>query len=194
MPQSNKLMKLYFHSYLRYKFFNALFTGMVGGSVFTIYASLPPSTFSVGGIVLALGMMALAYVYHRLMTLEYFFRFTLASELIMLVMVGYFLLFASNLTTALIVYVAYQFSFIFGGYLVRAETHFARHSRVMGWIDIAKQQGSLTGLALSYGFYKILEHFGITQSSVQVYDLHFGLLGLEILIIVCLIYSFRKNR
>jgi hypothetical protein len=193
MPQSNKLMKLSFRPYLCYKFFNALFTGMVGGSVFTIYSSLSPSTFSIGGILLALGMMGMAYFYHHLMRLDYFFRFTLASELIMLVMVSYFLLFSSNLTTALIVYIAYQFSFVFGGYLVRAETHFARHSRVMGWIDIAKQQGSLAGLALSYGFYKLLEYFGITQSSVQVYALHFGLLGLEILIIVCLIRSFRKK-
>ena len=186
-------MKLLFRPYLRYKFFNALFTGMVGGSVFTIYSSLSPSTFSVGGIILALGMMALAYVYHRLMTLKYFYGFTLATELIMLLMVGYYLLFSTNLMSALIVYSAYQFSFIFGGYLVRAETHFARHARMMGWIDVAKQQGSLAGLALSYGFYKLLEHFGTYKSSTQVYDLHFVLLGLELLIIVCLILSFKKK-
>lgn len=166
---------------------------MVGGSVFTIYASLPPSTFSIGGIILALGMMALAYIYHRLMTLKYFFRFTLATELIMLLMVGYYLLFSSNILSALIIYSAYQLSFIFGGYLVRAETHFARHARVMGWIDVAKQQGSLTGLALSYGFYKVLEYYGITLASEQVYALHILLFPLELIIIIYLLRSFRKN-
>lgn len=186
-------MKLSFRPYLRYKFFNALFTGMVGGSVFTIYATLSPSTFSVGGILLALGMMGMAYVYHRLMNIRTFFRFTLATELIMLLMVGYYLLFSTHIMSALVIYVAYQFSFIFGGYLVRAETHFARHARVMGWIDVAKQQGSLAGLALSYGFYKLIEHYGVIKASEQVYDLHFVLFALEGLIILSLLRAFRKK-
>lgn len=184
-------MKLSFHSYLQYKFLNALFTGMVGGSVFTIYATLSPSTFSIGGILLALGMMGMAYLYHRLMNIYAFFRFTLASEVIMLLMVGYYLLFSTHIMSALIIYIAYQFSFVFGGYLVRAETHFARHSRVMGWIDVAKQQGSLAGLALSYGFYKLIEHYGITKATEQVYDLHFVLFALEGMIIVALLRAFR---
>ena|SRR3989338_3081846 len=187
------MLKLSFRPYLRYKFFNALFTGMVGGSVFTIYSSLSPSTFSIGGILLALGMMGMAYLYHRLMNLKYFFRFTLATELIMLLMVGYYLLFSSNIMSALIIYAAYQLSFIFGGYLVRAETHFARHARVMGWIDVAKQQGSLAGLALSYGFYKLIEHYGITKATEQVYDLHFVLFALEGMIIIALLRAFRRK-
>jgi len=184
-------MKLLFRPYLRYKFFNALFTGMVGGSVFTIYSSLSPSTFSIGGILLALGMMGMAYVYHRLMNLRTFFRFTLATELIMFLMVGYYLLFSTHIMSALIIYVAYQFSFIFGGYLVRAETHFARHARMMGWIDVSKQQGSLAGLALSYGFYKLIEHYGVTKAAEQVYNLHFVLFALECLIIIALLRAFR---
>lgn len=186
-------MKLLFRPYLCYKFFNALFTGMVGGSVFTIYATLSPSTFSIGGILLALGIMGMAYFYHRLMNIRTFFRFTLASELIMLLMVGYYLLFSTHIMSALVIYVAYQFSFVFGGYLVRAETHFARHARVMGWIDVAKQQGSLAGLALSYGFYKLLEYYGITKAPEQVYNLHFILLALECLIIVALLRAFRRK-
>ncbi|MDD5717400.1 MAG: hypothetical protein PHW64_06310 [Sulfuricurvum sp.] len=187
-------MKLSYRPYIRYKFFNALFTGVVGGSVFTIYSSLPPSTFSIGGIVLAMGMMGMAMIYHRLMHLEYFFRLTLISEIIMLAMVGYYLLFSANAISALLVYSAYQLSFIFGGYLVRAETHFARRARLMGWIDVAKQQGSLTGLALSYAFYKLLEHFGIFSSPEQVYRLHFLLFPLEIIIIVTLLLSFGRKR
>jgi len=185
-------MYLSFRPYLRYKFFNALFTGMVGGSVFTIYATLSPATFSLGGIVLAVGMMGMAYFYHRLMRLRYFYLFTLATEVMMLLMVGYYLLFPTHILTALVIYSAYQLSFIFGGYLVRAETHFAVHVRIMGWIDIAKQQGSLAGLALSYGFYTLLEYFGITQAWMQVYDLHYLLLGLEGVIIIALIRSFKS--
>jgi hypothetical protein len=187
-------MKLYFHPYIRYKFLNSLFTGMVGGSVFTIYGSLSPSTFSIGGIFLALGLMGMAYVYHHLMRLNRFFILSLAAEIIMLGMIGYFLIFPKYQLTALIVYGSYQLSFVFGGYLVRAETHFARKARIMGWIDIAKQQGYLAGLLLSYGFYKALEHFDITKASEQVYDLHFILILLESWIIVNLFFAFRKNR
>lgn len=186
-------MKLYFRPYLHYKFLNSLFTGVVGGSVFTIYGSLSPSTFSIGGIILALGMMGMAYLYHRLMHLEYFFRFSLAAELIMLIMVGYFILFSSQITTALIIYGAYQLSFMLGGYLGRAETHFAKKAKIMGWIDVAKQQGYLGGLVLSYLFYKLLEHFGTAQPSEQVYALHLLLFPLEILIIVFLVKAFRKQ-
>lgn len=187
-------MKLLFRPYLHYKFYNALFSGIVGGSIFTIYSSLPPSTFSIGGIILALGMMGMATLYHRLMTLNYFFRFTLLTELIMLLMVGYFLLFFTNLTTALIVYASYQLSFIMGGYLARAETHFAKKSHIMGWMDIAKQQGYLAGLALSYGFYKLLEYQGVMKALEQVYYLHFLLLAIEIIIILSLFRAFRDPK
>lgn len=187
-------MKLLYRPYFRYKFFNSLFTGVVGGSVFTIYASLSPSTFSIGGIILALGMMGMAYLYHRLMTLKYFFRFSLVSELVMLFMVGYYLLFSSKSLTALIVYAAYQLSFILGGYLGRAETRFAKKAHIMGWIDIAKQQGYIGGLTLSYGFYLLLEYSGIVEPAAQVYYLHWVLLLLEILIILLLIRSFQQDR
>lgn len=185
-------MKLLFHPYLHYKFTNSLFTGLVGGAAFTIYGSLSPSTFSLGGIILALGLMGLAYGYHRLMKLEYFRNFSLAAELIMLVMIGFFILFPTYQTTALIIYSAYQISFILGGYLVRAETHFAKHARIMGWIDIVKQQGYLAGLTLSYGFYKLLEYYGISDAHTQVYYLHFPLFILEIIIIIFLLRGFKK--
>ena len=186
-------MKLLFHPYLRYKFLNSLFTGLLGGAVFTIYGSLSPSTFSLGGIVLALGLMTLAYGYHRLMTLKYFRNFSLAAELVMLFMIAFFILFPTYQITALIVYSAYQLSFMFGGYLVRAETHFARHARIMGWIDIVKQQGYLSGLLISYAFYKLIEYYGITNAHRQVYWLHFPLFFLEMLVIVFLLRGFKKQ-
>ena len=186
-------MKLIFRPYLHYKFTNSLFTGIVGGSVFTIYGSLSPSTFSLGGIILALGLMGLAYGYHRLMKLEYFRNFSLAAEIMMLFMVGFFILFPTYQTTALIVYGAYQLSFMLGGYLMRAETHFAKHARIMGWIDIVKQQGYLAGLTLSYGFYKLLEYYQISDAHTQVYYLHFPLFILEIIVIAFLLKGFKKQ-
>lgn len=184
-------MHIFFRPYIRYKFLNSLFTGVVGGSVFTIYGSLSPSTFSFGGILLALGLLLMAYLYHRLMNLTSFFLFSMMAELIMLLMIGYFLLFSHHILTALIIYGAYQLSYVFGGYLVRAETHFAKKPKIMGWIDVAKQQGYLTGLALSYGFYKELDYYGITHASEQVYYLHFPLFFLEISVIYMLIRGFR---
>ena len=91
----------------------------------------------------------------------------------------------------LIVYASYQLSFIMGGYLARAETHFAKKSHIMGWMDIAKQQGYLTGLAFSYGFYKLLEYQRIIQAVEQVYYLHYILLFIEIVIILSLFRAFR---
>lgn len=187
-------MKLHFRPYIRYKFLNSLFTGIAGGSVFTIYGSLSPSTFSVGGILLALGLMIMAYLYHRLMTLKHFFIFSFGAEAVMLIMVLFFLMFPQYQSTALVVYSAYQFSFMVGGYLVRAETHFARKPRIMGWIDVAKQQGYLGGLLFSYLFYKLLEMYNIIIPSSQVYWLHIGLFPLELIIILFLIRAFQKGK
>lgn len=187
-------MKLHFRPYIRYKFLNSLFTGAVGGSVFTIYGALNPSTFSVGGIILALGLMGMAYIYHHLMQLNYFFLISLGAEMIMLLMIGFFLLFPQYQMTALIVYGAYQLSFIFGGYLVRSETHFARKARMMGWIDIAKQQGYLAGLLSSWLFYKGLEYYGVRTAISQVYWLHVVLLVLELVVILLLLIAFRSKQ
>lgn len=186
-------MKLLFRSYLRYKFLNSLFTGIAGGSVFTIYGSLSPSTFSIGGIALAIGLMGMAYAYHYLMTLKRFFILSFTAEAVMLLMIIFFLVFSNNPITGLVVYTAYQFSFVFGGYLVRAETHFARKPRIMGWIDVVKQQGYLGGLLLSYLFYKVLESYNIIHPSEQVYWLHFALIPLEVMIIVYLIRAFKRQ-
>ena len=168
--------------------------GMVGGSIFTIYASLSPSAFSIGGILLALGLMGMARIYHRLMNLRDFFRITLLTEMIMLVMILYFLLFSNQPIVAIIIYGAYQFSYAFGGYLMRAETHFAKKIRIMEWMDVVRQQGYLIGLALSYGFYKLLEFYGVMEAKTQVYYLHFRLLILQLIIIIFLINSFRRRK
>ena len=97
-------------------------------------------------------------------------------------------------TSALLVYIGYQFTFIFGGYLVRAETLVAKDKELLGKIDINKQLGYLLGLGLSFVFYKILEYgFEITNSKVQINILHNFLVSLQTIIIIVLANSFTKE-
>ncbi len=153
------------------------------GSVFTIYGSLKPSIFSIGGIFLAIGLLIVAKYYTKILNMSSFYRISLGVEIVMFVMVGYFLLNPYNYTTALLVYIGYQISFMFGSYLVRAETIFLNRLQILSFLDVAKQKGYLVGLAISYLFYKILEYFGTTDNQIQVYYLHFGLFFLELFVI-----------
>ena len=108
--------------YTVYKFLNSLFLGLSIGVVFTVYEPLSPSVYSAGGVVLALATIAIAQFYGKIMTLRWFFRFSLLVEIVILVMVGYFLWRPYTCMTAMLVYIGYQATFSFGSYLVRAET------------------------------------------------------------------------
>jgi hypothetical protein len=88
----------------------------------------------------------------------------------------------------------YQLTFIFGGYLVRAETLVAKDKELLGKIDVNKQIGYLVGLAASYFFYKALEYgFEITDSKIQIGILHYFLISLQALIVFLLIASFTRE-
>jgi len=176
--------------YLWFKLLNSLFFGLSTGSVFVLYAPLKPSVYSLGGIVLALGLLVVAKFYERMMNRRVFFAITLMVESVTLVMVGYFLLFSYSHMTALFIYVSYQFTFIFGGYLVRVETVALGRAKIMSFVDVAKQKGYLTGMVLAYGFYKFLEWQGIGDKQEQVYILHFGLFALQIIIISLILKAF----
>lgn len=180
--------------FIYYKFFNSLFTGLSIGSIFTIYTPLEPSLFSIGGIFLALAMLFIAKLYTKIMNRHYFYLISLGVELVMLAMVLYFLLFSYSYTTALLVYLGYQLTFSFGSYLVRAETILFKRSKILTFLDVAKQTGYLSGMVLSFLFYKSLEYlFGLTDNSLQVYELHFLLLMVETLTIVYLLRAFKKE-
>jgi hypothetical protein len=189
--QLSKNIKI--RDFLQYKFLNSVFTGLSMGSVFTIYGSLEPSIFSIGGIFLAIGLLIVAKYYTKILNINSFYRISLGVEVVIFLMVGYFLLNPYNYTTALLVYVGYQISFMFGSYLVRAETIFLNRLQILSFLDVTKQKGYLVGLAVSYLFYKILEYFGTTDNQMQVYYLHFGLFVLEIDVIYFLWKAF-KNR
>ncbi len=187
-----KVVKIYPQKYFLYKFFNSTFTGLSVGSIFTIYAPLKPSIFSLGGILLAIGMLIVAKFYEKLITLTKFFLISLFVELVMLMLILLFLIKPYTYTTALLIYAGYQLTFIFGSYLVRAETLFLRKKRFLSLVDMYKQAGYLAGLVVSFFFYKGLETlFKITTNQEKVYFLHFLLLFIETIIILFLIKSFK---
>ncbi len=176
--------------YLWYKFFNSLFLGLTVGSIFVLYTPLQPSIYSLGGIALALGMLVVAKFYENIMNIKFFFLVTLFVELTVLVFVISFLLLNYSYATALIVYIGYQITFVFGSYLVRMETIALKKTILLSFADVAKQKGYLMGLVISYIFYKTLEYFGIMQKQLQVYDLYMVALILQIVILFLVVNSF----
>lgn len=165
--------------FVPYKFLNSLFLGLNVGAIFILYAPLEPSIYSLGGIVLALGMLIIAQLYNTILTIAWFYKISMLVELTLFMVVIYFLTFSYNYTSALIVYVGYQVTFIFGSYLVRAETLFLKSSERLKTIDTVKQLGYLLGMLLSYLFYQVLALYNINSAQEQVYLLHYILIVLQ---------------
>jgi len=180
-------------NFIKYKFFNSLFLGTSVGSIFTIYAPLDPSVYSIGGIILAVGMLLVATLYSKILNINYFYKISLFVELVILSVIIGFLLLSFNYQIALFVYIGYQITFMFGSYLVRGETLLIKKDRLLTFIDVAKQFGYLLGLGASFLFYKFIEYqFQIIDNQTQVFYIHYFLLFIEILVILFLIKSFEK--
>lgn len=184
-------IKLNQSAFILYKWFNSLFLGVSIGSVFTIYEPLEPSVYSLGGIALAGAMIIVAKFYHKILNTYYFFRLSLAVELIVMLMLIAFLIFSYSYQTALLIYIGYQITFVFGSYLVRAETLVFKEDHVLTKIDMAKQIGYLVGMAVSYAFYKGVEYFELSSDKQeQVYYIHFLLVAIELIVITLLWKAF----
>ena len=180
--------------FILYKWFNSLFLGISIGSVFTIYEPLEPSVYSLGGITLAAAMIIVAKFYHKILNVYYFFRLSLAVELIVMLMLIAFLIFSYSYQTALLIYIGYQITFVFGSYLVRAETLVFKEDHVLTKIDMAKQIGYLVGMAVSYAFYKGVEYFKLlSDKQDQVYYIHFILVAIELIVITLLWKAFNDK-
>ena len=180
-------------NFIRYKFFNSLFLGTSIGSVFTIYSPLEPAVYSIGGIALAVSMLFIATLYSRILNINSFYKISLFVELVLLCVIIAFLLFSFNYQIALIVYIGYQITFMFGSYLIRGETLLLKKDRLLTLVDVSKQLGYLVGLAASFLFYKLIEYqFQIIDNQTQVFYIHYFLLLIEILVILFLIKSFEK--
>ncbi|MEA3456152.1 MAG: hypothetical protein U9R26_06565, partial [Campylobacterota bacterium] len=141
--RENSTLQLLPDWFIRYKFINSLFLGLSVGAIFTIYAPLDPSVYSLGGVLLAVAMLIVARLYHRIMTTSWFFRISLFVEAVLLLAIVYFLLFPYTYQTALLVYIGYQTTFVFGSYLVRAETLLLSSDALLTRLDTAKQLGYL---------------------------------------------------
>ena len=180
-------------NFIKYKFFNSLFLGTSIGSIFTIYTPLEPSVYSIGGIILAVGMLIVATLYSKILNINYFYKISLFVELVILSVIVAFLLFSFNYQIALMVYIGYQITFMFGSYLIRGETLILKKDRILTLVDMAKQFGYLLGLLMSYLFYKAIEYqFQIIDNQSQVFYIHYLLLLIESLVIIFLIRSFEK--
>lgn len=190
----NSKRKIDTRNFIKYKFLNSLFLGISVGSIFIIYAPLAPSIYSIGGILLALGMLVIAKFYSKILNINSFFKISLFVEFVVLASIILFLIFSYSYMTALFVYSGYQLTFTFGSYLVRAETILLRRSTILTYVDVAKQKGYLVGMVLSYSFYKASEYFNITDHQIQVYNLHFILVLLELFILFYLYKSFVANK
>ncbi len=137
-------------------------------------------------------MLIVARLYHHILNTTWFFRISLIVEVVLLLAIIYFLLFPYTYQTALLVYIGYQVTFVFGSYLVRAETLLLKSDKLLTRLDTAKQLGYLVGMALSYLFYQLIESYGIQRNQEKVYDLHYLLLTAELIVILLIIKSFHK--
>ena len=189
-------MKLNRTAFLLYKLFNSSFTGLSIGILFIIYKPIEdPSVYSLGGIFLAVSMLLIALFYEKLLNIKSFYFISLLVEIVMFLTLVVFFIFKISYFSALLIYSLYQLTFIFGGYLVRAETLVAKEKDFLSRIDVAKQIGYLIGLSISYLFYKVLEHFySITDGVQQIEILHYVLIFLQISIICFLFFSFQFSQ
>jgi hypothetical protein len=115
-------------------------------------------------------------------------------ESIMLLTVLSFLVLQFSLTSALLIYCGYQLTFIFGGYLVRAETLVTHRKDLLSKIDVNKQIGYLVGLGASFLFYRVLDMgLEIEDPKEQITILHYFLILLQSIILLLVISSFKKG-
>jgi len=177
-------MKLNIEPYLKYQLLNNVFLGISVGSIFTVYGSLDPEIFSYGGIALALLTVMIARYYSVIMNERWFYKIMLVVEIAPAFMLVYFLISPFNYTTALMVYIAYQLTFIFGSYLARAETLIFNDNEMLRAIDTYKQYGYMFGMGFAIVFYWVAEFFfGITENKDQVYYIHYVLFAMQLIII-----------
>jgi len=187
-------MKLVEKNFLIYKLLNSSFTGLSVGIIFTIYEPIDLEVYSVGGMVLAGAMLVVAKFYERLLNINSFYWISLLVEAVMLFTVISFLVLGFGLTSALLIYCGYQLTFIFGGYLVRAETLVTHRKELLSKIDVNKQIGYLVGLGASFLFYKVLDMgLEIADPKVQITLLHYFLILLQSIILMLVISSFKKR-
>ena len=187
-------LKINNNAFIVYKFFNSLFFGIAIGSYVTQYKPLNIIDFPIMGIIFSLLAIPIAMLYKKIMTINYFYKFSLLVEIIMMIWIIAFLINPYSYQIALLIYIARQVTFLFGDFLGRAETIFIKETEILSSIDVAKQIGAISGMIISVVFYKILEQrYFIAENAPQVFYIHFLLAIIEIIIIILLVRSFRNT-
>ncbi len=169
--------------FLTYKFLNSLFTGISVSSVFYLYEPLSTFNFTIGGFLLSIGMLITALFYKYIMNLKMFKLFSILIELLLLLTIGYFLIYNISYNTALIFYITYQVTFVFGSYLVRAETIYMKD--YLSPLDTLKQAGYLIGM-----FVSLLYFSSEKTESAQVYTLYYFLFIVQCCVVLYTILAF----
>ena len=178
-------------AFIKYKFFNSLFFGIAIGSYVVQYEPLKIVDFPIMGIIFSLLAIPIAMLYTKIMTMNYFYKFSLFVEIIMVIWIIAFLISPYSYQIALLIYIARQITFLFGDFLGRAETIFIQKTEILSSIDVAKQLGAISGMIISVIFYKVLDHFYmISDNQTKVFYIHFLLVFIETIIIFLLIRSF----
>ena len=178
-------------AFIKYKFFNSLFFGIAIGSYVVQYEPLKIVDFPIMGIIFSLLAIPIAMLYTKIMTMNYFYKFSLFVEIIMVIWIIAFLISPYSYQIALLIYIARQITFLFGDFLGRAETIFIQKTEILSSIDVAKQLGAISGMIISVIFYKVLDHcYMISDNQTKVVYIHFLLVFIEATIIFLLIRSF----
>jgi len=144
------------------------------------------------GVALAVGMLLVARLYVYILNTEWFFWISLFVEIVLLMVMCYFLFYPYTYQSALVVYVGYQATFVFGNYLCVWRRSLGE-DRLLIRLATAKQTGYLSGMAVSYLFYRLLDQFDIIENQPQVYYLYFILIAVELLVIFLVIKSFKQS-
>ncbi|EED35953.1 conserved hypothetical protein [Luminiphilus syltensis NOR5-1B] len=141
-----------------------------------------------------MGTLVVATQYSRILNAFWFFRLSLAVELVTAAGVIGVLAFSLTPALALFVYMGYQITFAFGSYLVRCETLLIPEQARLTQLDVAKQAGYLVGLGCAWGGYLAMEHyFSIADKLAQVRLMHYPLLLVEITTVLLLILAFSRS-
>ena len=132
-------------AFIRYKFLNSSSSACPWAPY---SSSIPQCASRVLGwrARLAFGTLIVATQYRRILVPAWFFRLSIAVELITLSGVTAVLVLPIALPLALFVYIGYQITFSLGSYLVRCETLLMGSVEQLRQLDIAKQAGYLLGM------------------------------------------------
>ena len=179
--------------YLKYKFFNSLFTGVGTGSYVTQYNPIGIMEIAVISIIFTCFSILIALYYQKLMYKKYFFIVAIFVEIVMAVWICCYLIFGISHEIALLIYMCRSITFVFGDFLSRCETYLFKKPKIFTLIDYNRQMGLIIGMIFAVIFYnKLNNQYGIFDNNTLVYYIHFVLILIQMLIIINLIDSFKK--